>query len=400
MKRTLLLVMIALLLLGGANFAENAAPVVTAQPDDNCAVTPFDIAGQGHYTIRGSGAGGAGLPSEYTPISLPDSSLIEQTTLGQTPVAILVIDDFRAFQGEEAHGRLVTDVVIGLVRSHPSYSNEPQEDRSDPVVWRWLPRTAPALLVVEVDTFGFNTAQLKDRVENAVNMIRDEYGINRIVVNMSFSVIPCTTSDYDVTAIKNERSMTANRVTISQQVANARRLPTMNVAQARSATEIADTAFTEASGTREVATALEGYFDDVSDLDPLLNYLEGLTGQNTWWNPRAPVLVVPVASAGNFGRDLDAFVPASWPEVIGVSASLEGSPWDSSNLGQVMAAGGFFELDDLYVIGTSFAAPVVSVNTAFYLTNNAVCAQTPLTLDTDTLLEDAATPRCNPGFGQ
>jgi hypothetical protein len=139
-------------------------------------------------------------------------------------------------------------------------------------------------------------------------------------------------------------------------------------------------------------------------LDPLHDYLKTLTGQGDYWNSGNAPLVVAVGAAGNFGRDLVSFMPAAWPEVISVSATLNNSPWTSSNQGQVLLPGGFYDVDDYYIIGTSFAAPVMSANMAIYLTNPSVCQSPPLDLDTsgfpDAQLRRAVNPRCSPSFAQ
>ncbi len=89
-----------------------------------------------------------------------------------------------------------------------------------------------------------------------------------------------------------------------------------------------------------------------------------------------PILVY-VASAGNFGNQTNAYTPASWPEVLSVSASSFSAPNSLatySNKGDVMAFDGWFPVDATYVAnGTSFAAPLVSRAIAYALATGQNC---------------------------
>jgi hypothetical protein len=138
-----------------------------------------------------------------------------------------------------------------------------------------------------------------------------------------------------------------------------------------------------------VARVIAGYAQEVAAdtsgggaLDPLHEFIQKFTGMDQYWNPFGDVLLFAVGSAGNFGRSLDAFVPAAWTEVAATSAFLgERDPWAGSNRGQVMLAGGLYPYGNSYLLGTSFAAPVLSMNMAFYLTHKELCPEPPITLD-------------------
>lgn len=88
--------------------------------------------------------------------------------------------------------------------------------------------------------------------------------------------------------------------------------------------------------------------------------------------------IIPVASAGNFAPVLGnlPLVPASLPQVIAVCATLgnEGEQWVGSQDGNMCAPGGWYEFEPGYVgIGTSWAAPYVSVIAAIWLTYPDAC---------------------------
>lgn len=382
--------------------------------EDNCAVTPFDIAGQGHFTIGGSGGGTlpAGVTRDQV-VDPTDPALQIVKTIGPQPVAILVIDDFFDYSDEAAHGRLVTDLLIRMIRGSAVYSAAPQKVATEPfVVWAWEPRGYGRLIVIEVDTRDYNTDTLRDVVEQAVRLAQNDYKINRVVFNMSFVLIPCSTPDYDVKAIKASRvrGETQRATPLLPEVARARdiQLP----APALEARAVLAESLADRASTRQAAGVLVQYAQQTATregrggtpLDPLHDYIKSLTGQGQYWNVRGSTIAVAVGSAGNFGRRLDSFLPAAWPEVMSASASLgQTDAWEGSNKGQVILPGGLFPTGkDLYLIGTSFSAPVLSMNTAFYLTGDPVCGDPPLALDlrrfTDPAMPDVINGRCSPPF--
>jgi hypothetical protein len=329
-------------------------------------------------------------------------------------VAILVIDDFFEYEDEIAHGRLVTDQLIAMIQSSAVYSFQPQKVELRPfVAWVWEPRGYGRLVVVEVDTEDYNTDQLKDMVERAVLTVQEAFGIKRVVFNMSFVLIPCVTPEYNLPALKAERvpGQTRRTAALMPEVARARDIQLPE--QALSARENVREALADSPATRQVANVMVQYAQQVAQaerapgnpLDPLHDYIKTLTGEGRYWNTRSDVIAVAVGSAGNFSRRLDALVPAAWPEVMAVSAYLgKVDPWESSNKGQVILPGGLIPVGDLYLVGTSFSAPVLSMNAAFYLTNDPVCADPPLSLDlrrfTDPAIDDVINARCSPPFAQ
>ena len=398
LRKTLLIVIIALVSVAGV-----AAPAgaqgdgqVRGVSEENCTVTPFDIAGQGNFTIDGSSGD---IPSGATAeqIIQPDVSDLQLVrSMGPEPVALLVIDDFFEYRDSLAHGRLVADLLTAMIQAHPAYTVEPRQVHDDPVVWTWLPggENAGQLYLVEVDTENYDTQQLKGFVEDAVTLMQKDYGVSRFVFNMSFSLIPCETPDYNLKTLRAERVPGQTRqVSLISEVSRARELPTD---LSRNAESIMTQALTDNPRARQAANVLVDYatrsasVEDESVLDPLHEYIKSLTGEGTYWNTNGDIMAVAIGSAGNFGRHLDSFLPAAWPEVASVSAFIGlDTPWQSSNRGQVMLPGGLFDLGDLYLIGTSFSAPVLSMNMAFYLTNTNLCAggDGPLKLDTTDFLD-------------
>ncbi len=404
-----LLIALALPVFAAPIYAQDGANDVSAE---NCAVTAFDIAGQGNFYIGGSGGTvPTGLnKNQIVPPNLPDLQFVQD--IGTQNVAILVIDDFFAYKDEVAHGRVVTDALVTMIRANPVYATKPQRIANDeaPVIWAWETDNAGKLLVVEVDTANYDTTQLKDRVETAVNLVHDTYDVNRVVLNMSFVLLPCVTPDYDLKAQR------ANRVTgetvrtpLLTAVAEKRDI---SIKLDRKPNELTSRALDDDRQTRAVVNVISQYAsraarDRLTEgdgvLDPLHDYILELTGEDQYWNTSGELMVVAVGSAGNFGRPFDSFVPGAWPEVLSTSAFIGlNTPWVSSNRGQVMLVGGVYPVGDAYVIGTSFSAPVLSMNLAFYLTQDALCSDPPLDVDIQTFRDETMAhvinAACDPAF--
>ncbi|GEM_PF-5329999 len=375
-----------------------SAPSALAQPQSpaplsqsmeesgNCTVNEFDILGQGHAYIQG--ASGT-LPPGITRDQIIDPSnpaLHVVREIGPEAVAILVVDDFTGVPNETPHGRLVTDLLLEMIQAEPIYATPPQMAYDQPTIWMWTPAGYGTLLVVEVDTEGYDTNLLRSRVEEAAALVIEKFGVRRLVMNMSFVLVPCVTPDYDLYALR-EAAQKGERVTLLEAVARTRQIPLEF--QERNAAQMLKSSLMDDPGVQAVARVLAAYAQETSAetsrggaLDPLHEFIQKFTGINQYWNPSSDVMLFAVGSAGNFGRSLDAFVPGAWLEVAATSAFLGArDPWAGSNRGQVMLAGGLFPYGNSYLIGTSFAAPVLSMNMAFYLTHKELCPEPPLTLD-------------------
>lgn len=382
---------------------------------ENCALTAFDLAGQGNAYIQGTS--GTSLPPGLNKnhIVEPDAPTLRFVqTIGTHSTAILVIDDFFAYRGEIAHGRLVTDLLIEMIRSNEVYAGAPQQINAnandEPVIWAWEPNGYGKLLVVEVDTENYDTAQLKDRVEDAVNLVRRNYGVDRMVLNMSFVLVPCVTPDYNLKTLRAERVPGETvRKTLLEEVARSQ---DVQLDVEREPSDLVGAALDSDPRVRPVVSLISDYAsrsarDALASgggvLDPLHEYIQTLTGTGQYWDASGDLVVVAVGSAGNFGRPIDSLVPAAWQEVASASAFIGlRNPWVSSNRGQVMLPGGVYPVGSGYVIGTSFSAPLLSMNFALYMTSEALCSTPPLTLDLtrfpDTPMLRVIDSRCNPAF--
>jgi hypothetical protein len=210
--------------------------------------------------------------------------------------------------------------------------------------------------LVKVDIQSANTSGVAKAIEQAMSkQPADVY-----IANMSFVLLPCQF----VNALAD----------FERQLADARKAKDNNKYR-----EIMQKAALFYDGT--VFPVHSKKFQEQTGLDPLQDFFAAHSDK-----------IVPIASAGNFGLDYP-FWPAAWGQVISVSASTgEGfnasGSWDKkdntpllganaeekgkkgtriSNFGEVMLPGEYSSKDYGVIMGTSFAAPRLSVAVALYL---------------------------------
>jgi hypothetical protein len=217
--------------------------------------------------------------------------------------------------------------------------------------------------LVQVDIQGLTTADAADQIATAL----DDTDADFVVLNMSFAIIPCEFvqdfADYQTQLMNAQNAGDVNR---------------HRSLFRRAVIFYDDTVF----------PAMSQRAQDLQDLDPLQTLF---TDRNA--------NVIPVASAGNFGMDYP-FWPAAWAQVVSVSGStgqgfFASAAWDKkkdtplltgdfvmpnnknriSNYGEVMMPGQYDSASAGMVIGTSFAAPRLSVAMALYVSQvgPAVC---------------------------
>lgn len=299
----------------------------SAQSNDSCIATPFELYGQGFSVIAGvGGTFGDGQPAD--PAAFVDAGWIqaELTRIGDASkskrtVKLMIVDDFSR---PDAHGAFVQGVTANLLNA--------------------LPRTIRDNITIEpVDIGpGFNnfpeygnlrTVKLiKDRVKDRTPTPQ------HVVVNMSFALIPCLGGIDDF----YRRAASDSRASLLRERG------------------------------QDLRNALAQF--QPPPLDPLREWMAGLLATRRGNAQTGQVLFV--GSAGN-SADLPALYPAAWQEVIAVGGTSwvqQGvpAPWPNWNRGEVAVPGRIYPVDvngqTYYVSGTSFAAPGMSVLMAAYLT--------------------------------
>jgi hypothetical protein len=214
--------------------------------------------------------------------------------------------------------------------------------------------TSDLITLVKVDAQGVTTDVVAGKIQDAMDANPADF----YVVNMSFAIIPCdyiqVFADYGTQLLDAQKGKDSNRYRSLFQ---------------RSVIFYNDTVFPVMSKKAQ----------QVQNLDPLQELLAAHSST-----------VIPVASAGNFGLDFP-FWPGAWGQVVSVSASTgqgfyPSAAWDKkkdtpllttdsaqpgktqriSNYGEIMMPGEYTS-ESGNVLGTSFAAPRLSVVMASYL---------------------------------
>lgn len=306
----------------------------------NCGLSPFVVGGQWHI----SGATGFVEPGHSG--AMPETTGLNISAahpLGSESVAIVVVDDF---DGADL-SRLV------------SY---PHEVAHGYLVWDHLERLSQgAFTLVQVNTHRYlDTLTIADEINLAISDLQTS-GISRIVVNMSFAVIPCTVA----------QDFTESGLQTFEAYANAIR-------------EQAPQLFSDIHVFEDALLAILSRAVNVSD-DPFAMYLDEWcidtsvsddTGgiSTICYREEHSIAIALVASSGNFGYSY-SFFPGAFDKVTSVAA-LEigtGRRWFYSNEGDVAEDGGWYEFADatgsISYIGTSFAAPAHSYRLALNLSN-------------------------------
>jgi hypothetical protein len=338
------------------------------------------------------------------------ADLFAQTTFGDgsldipydQQVVILVADDFVTPVATFSHGQYVYDVASQMLLTARDELKIPDE----------------MIILDRVPVDYSDVSDIRQRIDDALTAYIQK-GYARFVLNMSFNLVPC---QYTVEA---ERwGIQGNPVLKWQDFKENYDNDNMREENYSLIQYVQTSLDVERDVALNIVYDWIGTYkgvvkDDAGEdqLDPLLAYLEsGL--------PAGIDVLVPVASAGNYqvfyqseydanGNGLvDSFVPASWPEVIGVSSrTADGSQLSVfSNEGGISAPGEWHAIPNSggeYVAGTSFAAPVVSVWTAVMesSTSAITCDFDPWKVDetSNTVLVDALwdtgispSPACTP----
>jgi hypothetical protein len=336
---------------------------IFAQGDDltgvNCAVMPDQLLGQANVGFAGAAnvgfAGAEGDAVRNNNLELDAADIVanwQYSNAGSEQVVIIVMDDFSSAEPASiadweaaSHGWLVYEVLTRLHEQLPQ-------------------AVADSIQFVQFnvadDTILFRSDRIAEELESTIDTLAAQ-GISRFVVNMSFVFVGCEDGDFNFMRFLEQRASNPD-LTVVEAAGNS--LGDAVELLSNSTVERVDPSDSRGPGQDVIQQLTFLRLFELSQLnsDPLRDY----------FRDRHDVTIVPVASAGNF-KWKRPFYPASWPEVLGVSA-LSGTGdelWVQSNNGEVSAPGAYFLFDDeMYRAGTSFAAPVVSLMIAIDLTQS------------------------------
>jgi len=365
------------------------------RPDlGNCVLDDVDVQGQGY---RLSGSGGLGLDD------LPGLDGATATSAQQAPrylgmaegaekndVAIMVVDDFGSTphaglgdaifhlsaadlpmtsgsvlsaleaelasleaSGAVSHGALVYAYTLALVAHLPSTQFVrfvPPGAGADHVLQQaefvHLDRAGNKhrIVVQAVDTTHYTTGVIPVAIENALVQDASVLKIQRVAVNMSFAIVPCSVKqDYDTF---KKRTGLASFDAYVDALMHSRY-----------------------GGLRE---ALLSVLFTPFPNDPLELYLA-----SDKYQASGVRTLVALASSGNDGLPFP-YAPAAWPHIIAVGANkaLSDERASFSNRADVRTGGAWYRVEDAIggrmadhaiVAGTSFASPGAAVFSALDL---------------------------------
>lgn len=348
----------------------------TAEGHVNCPFDDFSIPSQKYYFSGGTGGlflrpYGADVEPEAT------GDRIVQTFFGGGfgHAGILVVDDFKGgvvrlgpdvfdlrrldetelrrleASGQLSHGAMVMNHLNALIAGTGRFT--PRWVAPDVV--RWTDRTTGGYLVVmAVDTELESSDRIAAEIRTGLARLEQQYDVHDAVVNMSFGLYPCG-------AVQDFEAVKHGYRSFHEYLGDLAR----------------HNGFRDADGVHLRLIEMT----DTAD-DPLRELTDevGLGGGEHLY----------VASAGNYGLDVSLF-PAGWPKVVSVTGSEEGQPDRRArivnpqtgrlepmfNAGEVMETGAWYRLSNphdlngrvalgqpLYIVGTSYVAPVVSLFSA------------------------------------
>lgn len=284
-------------------------------------------------------SGGAAKPSDLA----KDINGSFRSLEGNTPVTILIVDDFHTklrVKGKKTpinltHGQLIKSQIDLILKG----------------------LNKPRIAAIKTDFLDFvnqyspeSTNSLSQRIQVKIDQIRKDTGISHIVVNMSFAVLSCKVLDDYNRWLRSQTAQINQRISFegyAEEVLKAS-YPTWSAQSRRNATTDAIAALFTPNGS-----------------DPLEP------------NSSSEHSIVWVAAAGNYALHFPLF-PAAWSKVVGVAAAKDYSGADAlahvrnatewtawSNWGDVKERGQWFQTDltgkPLYYYGTSFATPLASL---------------------------------------
>lgn len=382
------------------------------EPDDeNCLITPE---GQGHASLQGAGHAslqGAGHASLQ---GAGDVIYHGETVYGQFELLLT-----------ERGGRLQAEST-GQDQFGESWMRGVQQ---------WALEDGGEVLLVGVDTIGYSTDVIAQRIPEALDLIEEGLGLRRFVVNMSFAIVPCDSilegleagaalDEYKAILADEFPELAAlfDRLVNEDGVDEATALVTvLNLSstspEARARVEAAILDRQTGSTYQERDSGDVGEYlvecypslpeadiqqqnveptptfdpdtdgtpinipecdDPIFEGDPLISSLREVVVRDA--EAEDGRRVINIASAGN--SDLGfAFAPGYYPSVVSVSAEFSALPPGigagvalTSNAGEVQMDGVYGHeielngaLEMVFDVGTSFAAPRLSVEAAIYL---------------------------------
>lgn len=309
-------------------------------PGNTCTATPD---GQGHYVGEGAGhyagEGAEHLGIAFVKVDKPHGDLVYS----------VIADEFgRRYSYEKE----VSSSDMQAILLQEAEAKETPSERGEflfnigGIKWmgpvnEWKVDDTHSLLVMSVDTSGYNTTVISNRIEAAMDVLsQSDWQVERFVLNMSFVLIPCPPDGFALPEIPE---------TFEEIPVVAAGVSSDGVESIQRGWFQLDQAYPEDSQSSV----------DISYVgDPISNFLLESVG-----NKR----VISIAAAGNRGGEIP-YAPAKWENVVSVSAGVEEKKEYANNGEVILEDGADSNGDgDNDIIGTSFSTPRLSVLAAYYL---------------------------------
>jgi hypothetical protein len=223
------------------------------------------------------------------------------------------------------------------------------------------------VFLVAIDTVGFDTGLIRDRIRTAISVLHSVWGIERFVLNMSFAIIPC---DPDISDDEYLERIGEN----PEYLALQDYLDSLNMDEGSVFGYLSGQINLRQAYGQPGSSTIAEFGSDIQaeDSDPLSKWLMKLREASKEEFPEIKDLrVISVAASGNHGNAFP-FAPAIWETVISVSATTEPIEIQTEQGGALLYApnAGEVAMGDKAPdggVGTSYAAPALSHVAALYL---------------------------------
>ena len=361
----------------------------------SCSFNDFDLPGEGWYASGGTGGlavtdSSFNIASAYPQTLATQLKELAKIESIKESVSIIIVDDFKGHvltlentnailgegvfalgqktwpidakkrskalrqevfklqrEGQFSHGALVFNHTLALLKAVSDFKMDTSQLASDNKVVFWNPERSERIVVTAFDIGKVNRVDVHKITNELNNLLLKLYfneNINDNVVNMSYSLLPCS-------VFKDFRSKDyANFESYLAEVAEANKHLRGGYTKEELAGSIRKLV------TYKTARDNEYVFDLIA---------------HSARKKEAGVNNIFVAAAGNYSLEYSLY-PAAWPEVISVSASDKtGQKASFTDNGKIMALGGWYTLTDslenyednaqIVYAGSSFSAPVVTV---------------------------------------
>jgi len=387
-------------------------------PSTNCNLHEYSTQGQGDAHTVGSGVDGlTNDPDSWITFnSIIEADPFPELLVMPENVGIVILDDFElgidipegAFEAdipEEpvpseslpqelrnlSHGAMVLNHLNSLIAASTEFAPQGFDTFGTFPTYVWENNSFGHKINLMVVNMGQHTESAARALEEAIQVFKEQ-DIRKIVVNMSFSLLPCET--VEAFKVNKERFKTFEDYLVALAIAILSQQPEWQ--------DVFDELATLLGDQETITTEILQGFLGITDYELFRQIvIEALIKPYNFAAPNGgcPTIGVDsllqaicnllsnavsnesdyltfVAASGNYSLQYQTH-PAALREVVGVSAFHEASGLaEFSNPGEIMEPGAFFRLTDpldlhgyggegtVFYSGTSFAAPIVSLFTA------------------------------------